>query len=269
MERAPVFATRALPSPISPYPEVLHLQIWYVGAMRSRRPPLFWKRKFEPIVIVTCVRWYVRLCLSLRGVEELMAERGLSVDHTTVWRWAQKYGPEIARRLQGKLKPKSSTWHMDETFIRIAGTWMYLFRAVDGHGETVDFYLSETRDREAAKIFLKRALSNPDNRPPYVLARDGLRSYPAAMRELQGEGHLRHQCRQHTRRYCNNRIESDHRHVKRRLRAMQGPRTKATAWALIQGIEAAQMIRKGQILGITRQNLHGQAWVFRSLLGLA
>src|SRR5215469_16072574 len=68
------------------------------------------------------------------------------------------------------------------------------------------------------------------------------------------------------RRYCNNQIESDHRAIKRRLRAMQGPRTKATAWAVIQGIEAAQMIRKGQVLGITRQNLHGQAWVFASLL---
>jgi transposase-like protein len=80
---------------------------------------------------------------------------------------------------------------------------------------------------------------------------------------------LRHTCRQRTGRYCNNRIESDHRHVKRRLRAMQGPRTAATAWAAIQGIEAAQMIRKGQVLGITRSNWRGQAWVFRSLLGVA
>ena len=171
------------------------------------------------------------------------------------------------RRLSGEVRRKSSTWHVDETFVRIAGRWMYLFRAVDGGGQTVDFYLSETRDREAAKLFLKRALGNPDNRPPHVFARDGLRSYPAAIRELQGEGQL-HRCRQRTRRYCNNRIESDHRHIKRRLRAMQGPRTKATAWAVIQGIEAAQMIRKGQILGITRRNLHGQAWAFAALLGV-
>src|SRR5215470_19730868 len=128
----------------------------------------------------------------------------------------------------------------------LPGEWMYLFRAVDSGGQTVDFYLSETRDREAAKIFLKRALANADNRPPGVFARDGLRSYPAAIRDLQGEGHLHVRCRQRTRRYCNNRIESDHRYVKRRLRAMQGPRTTTTAWAVIQGIEAAQMIRKGQ-----------------------
>ena len=193
-----------------------------------------------------------------------MAERGLSVDHTTVWRSVQAYSPEVYRGLAGEVKRKSSTWHMDESFVRITGRWMYPFRAVDSGGQTVDFYLSETRDREAATIFLKKALANGDNRPPCVFARDGLRSYPAAIRDLQREGELH--CRQRTRRYCNNRIESDHRHIKRRLRAMQEPRTTATAWAVIQGIEAAQMIRKGQVLGITRQNLHGQAWVFGALL---
>ena len=237
--------------------------------MGSCRPPLFWKRKFEPHVIVTCVRWYCRFCLSLRDLEELMAERGLAVDHTTIWRWTQHYGPEVLRRLQGEMKRKSSTWHMDETFVRIAGKQKYLFRAVDSHGQTVDFYLSETRDREAAKLFLQRAMTNPDNPPPGVFARDGLRRYPAAIRELQAEGRVRQHCRQRKRPYCNNRIESDHRHVKRRLRAMQGPRTTTTAWAAIQGIEAANMIRKGQVLGITRCNLHGQAWLFGALLGAA
>jgi transposase, IS6 family len=236
--------------------------------MKASRPPLFWKRKFEPLIIVTCVRWYLRFSLSLRDLEELMAERGLSVDHTTIWRWTQTYGPEVCRRLQRQLKRKSSPGHLDETYVRIAGRWMYLFRAVDSHAETVDFYLAETRDREAAKVFLKKALANPDNRPPQVFCRDGLRSYPAALRVLRAEGQIGLHCRQRTRRYCNNRIESDHRHVKRRLRAMQGPRTKATAWAVIQGIEAVQMIRKGQVLGITRGNLHGQAWVFGSLLAV-
>jgi IS6 family transposase len=106
-----------------------------------------------------------------------MAERGLTVDHTAIWRWTQTYGPEVYRRLQGEVKRESSTWHVDETFVRIVGKWIYLFRAVDAHGQTVDFYLSETRDREAAKIFLQKALANPDNRPPHVLATDGLGSY--------------------------------------------------------------------------------------------
>ena len=236
--------------------------------MDSCTAGLFRKRHFAAEIIVTCVRWYLRYSLSLRDVEELMAERGFSVDHTTIWRWTQAYAPEVQRRLRGQLKPKGSTWHIDETFVKIAGRWMYLFRAVDAIGQTVDFYLSETRDREAAKCFLQRALMNPDNRPPHVFARDRLRAYPAAIRELQNEGQLRRTCRHRTRLYANNRIESDHRHIKRRLRAMQGPRTVLTATAVIAGIETVQMIRKGQVLGITKANLHGQAWVFRALLGL-
>lgn len=105
-----------------------------------------------------------------------MMERGLSVDHTTIWRWTQRYAAEVQRRLRGQLKLKDSTWHIDETSVRIAGQWMYLFRVVDSGGQTVDFYLSDTRDREAAKCFLKRALVNPDNRPPHVFARDKLRA---------------------------------------------------------------------------------------------
>ena len=226
---------------------------------------MFRKRQFEPVIIVTCVRWYLRYPLSARDVECLIAERGLSVDHTTVWRWTQRYGPELNRQL----KRKSATWHMDETFVRVGGKQMYLFRAVDSYGQTVDFYLSTTRDREAAKLFLRKALANPDNRPPYVVATDGLRRYPAAIREMKGDGQIRITCRHRTRRYCNSRVESDHRHVKRRLRAMQWPRTTATAAAVIQGIEAANIIRKRQVLGITRHDLNGQAWVFGALLGVA
>jgi IS6 family transposase len=89
--------------------------------MTSRRPPLFHKRWFEPTVIVACVRFYLRFSLSLRDVKELMAERGLAVDHSSIWRWVQAYGPEVYRRLQGAVKRKSSNWHMDETFVRIGG----------------------------------------------------------------------------------------------------------------------------------------------------
>src|SRR5215469_15294618 len=139
---------------------------------------------------------------------------------------------------------------------------MYLFRAVDSHGQTVDFYLSEKRDRDAAKLFLQKALAHTDNPPPHVFARDGLRSYLAAVRELQAEGRMLQRCRPRTHRYGDSRIESDHRHIKRRLRAMQGPRTAATAWAVIQGIESAQMIRKG---ASARNHTAEPAW---TVLGL-
>ena len=127
--------------------------------MKSRRPTLFRKRWFKPTVIVTCGRSYLRFSLSLRDVRELMGERGLSVDHTSIWRWTQAYGPEVYRRLKGEVKRKSSTWHIDETLVHVSGRWLDLFRAVDIGGQTVNFYLSETRDREAAKVFLKRALA--------------------------------------------------------------------------------------------------------------
>src|SRR5262245_27357170 len=144
--------------------------------MKQRRPTLFRGRHFEPEVIVTCVRWYLRFSLSLRNVEELMRERGIIVDHTTVWRWCQTYGPVVYQRLKGNVKYKTTTWHMDETYVRVAGRWMYFFHAHDSHSNTVDFYLSETRDRQAAKTFLQKALSNPDNRSPRLLYMDGSRA---------------------------------------------------------------------------------------------
>src|ERR1700747_901219 len=116
--------------------------------MKSCRPPLFRKRQFEPVIIVTCVRWYCRFSLSLRDLKELMAERGLAVDHTTIWRWVQRSGREGYQPRRCQVKLKSSTWHMEETFVRIACRWLSLLRAVDSQGQTVDFYLSETRDRE-------------------------------------------------------------------------------------------------------------------------
>src|SRR5207244_11142686 len=124
-----------------------------------------------------------------------------------------------------------------------------LLHDLDRSGDTVDFYLSETRDREAAKTILQKALSNPHNRTPRVLCMDRCRIYPAAIRDLRAEGRLPPRCRRRTKRYANNRIESDHRNVKRRLRSMQGPRTMPTAHRVRQGIEAVHMSRNAQSLG--------------------
>ena len=112
--------------------------------MQGNRPAIFRGRHFEPEIIATCVRWYLRFSLSLRNVEEMMAERGLMVDHTTVWRWCQKYGPVIYHRLRGKLKYTTTTWHMDETYVRIAGRWVYLFR--EEPNDTPTIVLNRTTD---------------------------------------------------------------------------------------------------------------------------
>ena len=189
--------------------------------MKSARPALFRNRQFDPAVIVTCVRWYLRFSLSLRDVEDLMAERNLAVDHTTVWRWIQAYAPELRKRLQRQVKYKRATWFMDETYVRVAGRWMYLFRAVDNRGATIDFYLSETRDRDAAKRFLQVALANPDNRPPRVFSVDGNRSYGATIRDCAMTVSSPQAAATDAPDIGNNRIESDHRHVKRRWRAMR------------------------------------------------
>ena len=104
------------------------------------------------------VGWYLRFSLSYRDVEELLAERGLSVDHVTVWRWVQRYAPELDRRLRKRLKATNDSWRVDETYVRVKGKWVYLYRAVDSTGATIDFLLSAKRDAAAAERFLTKSL---------------------------------------------------------------------------------------------------------------
>jgi len=125
---------------------------------------LFKWRQFEPEVILLAVGWYLRFSLSYRDVEELLAERGLHADHVTVWRWVQRYAPEMERRLRSRLNSTNDSWRVDETYIRVKGKWVYLYRAVDSTGATIDFLLSARRDTVAAKRFLGKALGG-GNRP--------------------------------------------------------------------------------------------------------
>ena len=127
--------------------------------MTQRRPALFRGRHFEDVIILLCVRWYLRYSLSYRDLEEMMAERGLSVDHVTIWRWVQRYAPLLNQRLRGELRHPNRSWRVDETYVRVAGNWTYLYRAVDSAGDTIDFMLSPKRDLTAAKRVLRLALS--------------------------------------------------------------------------------------------------------------
>ena len=119
---------------------------------------LFKGRQFEPEVILLAIGWYLRFSLSYRDVEELLAERGLSVDHVTVWRWVQRYAPELERRLRRHLKPTNDSWRIDETYVRVKGKWVYLYRAVDSCGATIDFLLSAKRDSAMVERFLTKSL---------------------------------------------------------------------------------------------------------------
>jgi len=125
-------------------------------SMSTSRAELFKWRHFEPAVITCAVSWYLRFSLSYRNVEELLTERGLGADHTTVWRWVQRYAPILDQRCRRELKPTNGSWRVDETYVRVKGKWMYLFRAVDSAGATVDFLLGAHRDADAAKRFSRK-----------------------------------------------------------------------------------------------------------------
>ena len=130
------------------------------------RQLLFKWRQFEPEIIVCAIRWYLRYSLSYREVQELLAERGINVDHSTIWRWVQRYAPELELRQRPHLKPTNRSWRVGETYIRVKGEWCYLYRAVDSQGATVNFFLSAFRDRESAEILFRRALRH--GAPPPV-----------------------------------------------------------------------------------------------------
>ena len=153
--------------------------------MSNNRPALFRGRHFQDQIIVLCVRWYLRYSLSYRDVQELMAERGLSVDHTTVWRWVQRYAPILNQRIRREVRHPNRSWRIDETYIRMAGRWVYLYRAVDSCGETIEFMLSPKRDLVAAKHFLQLALWRAGQVRPRVINVDGHPAYATAISELK------------------------------------------------------------------------------------
>src|ERR671920_951809 len=126
--------------------------------MAAGRPELFRGRHFQDEIIILCVRWYLRYGLSYRDLEEMMAERGLSVDHSTVWRWVQKYAPEINRRMRPHLRMSGTSYRLDETYVKVGSEWKYLYRAVDSTGQTIEFMLSAKRDVSAAKRFFKKLM---------------------------------------------------------------------------------------------------------------
>ena len=212
---------------------------------------LFKWRQFEPKVILLAVGWYLRFSLSYRDVEELLQERGISVDHVTLWRWVQKYAPELEKRLRKRLKAANDSWRVDETYVRVKGQWRYLYRAVDSSGATLDFLLSAKQDAQAAKRFLAKALGRQNHPAPRVIHTDGHGAYPPAVARLKDEGALDENCRHRVGRYLNNLVEQDHRAIKRRVKASQHFRSFWGAWRTLAGYEAVAMIRKGQASGFS------------------
>src|ERR1041385_6945500 len=191
---------------------------------------------------------------------------GRLVGHSTIWRWVDRFAPELERRLRPHLQPRIPVWRVDETYVRVAGEWTYLYRAVDGRGATVEFYLTRTRDVESAKLFLRKAMADQRLLPPVMMVTDGNPTYPIAVRELQREKKLPLSCRLRISHSENNLIEQDHRGIQRRADAKQHFRSFGGATHTIAGYEAMHMVRKGQVSEGKRGDAVAQAQFVHQLL---
>jgi putative transposase len=195
-------------------------------------------------IILTCVRWYLAYPLSYRQVEELMEERGVSVDHATINRWVLKYSPQLEATFHRRKRPVGRSWRMDETYIRIKGEWRYLYRAVDKTGQTIDFLLTEHRDTEAALRFLRQATGR--HGIPETITINGSDANEAAIKRYN-ESYGTHIIIRQVK-YLKNVVEQDHRAVKRVMRPMLGFKSFGAAQDTLVGIELMHMIKKRQLM---------------------
>ena len=232
-------------------------------------PVLFKWKHFQPEIILLNVRWYCRYAMSYRDLEEMMAERGLSVDHSTINRWVLQYGPELDQRCRRHLRPTNDSWKVDETYVKVKGEWKYLYRAVDSSGQTLDFMLSAKRDAKAAKRFLKKALKARHTETPRVINVDKNAAYPAATNDLKTEKTLPEETELRPVKYLNNMIEQDHRRIKRLVKPGLGFGSFNTARRTLKGYKAMAMIRKGQIQNVDQGDMTGQISFIHQIFGIA
>jgi IS6 family transposase len=199
----------------------------------------------------------------------MMRERGLSVDHTTVWRWVQIYAPEINKRMRPHLKMSGASYRLDETYVKVGTEWKYLYRAVDSAGDTIEFMLSAKRDVSAAEHFFKKLMRADHRGLPFTIGTDKHASYPEAFAASFREKVLPPDCKLRRVKYLNNVIERDHRAIRRRWRACQCFRSFHTAERALEGIESLHMMRKGQVKRLDGRDAVGQAKFVASLFGVA
>jgi IS6 family transposase len=226
-------------------------------------------RQFAAEVILWAVRWYLMFPVSYRDLELMLQDRGVSVDHTTIFRWIQAYAPELEKRIRPHLRPTNGSWRVDETYIRVKGRWTYLYRAVDSRGQTIDFLLSAKRDAAAAKRFFRKALSQPHTVNPRIITVDKNPAYPKAIAEMKADAELWRFSRLRRVKFLNNIVEQDHRRVKRLTRPGLGFGSFWTARRTLAGFEAMAMIRKGQVQDIGGGDIRAQAAFITGLFQLA
>ena len=227
-----------------------------------------WKH-FEAEIILWGVRWYLSYPISYRNLQEMMTERGLTISHTTLYRWVQQYAPQLQKKIKLHLKQTNGSWRCDETYVKIKGVWHYLYRAVDSQGNTLDWILSPKRDRKAAKKFFKKVLSNDHCKTPHSITTDKNAAYPLAMTELQKERRLPKHCKHQQIKYLNNVQEQDHRFIKRLVKNNQWFQSFQTAENTLAGYETMHMIRKGQVRFLAKNKPVAQKHFIEKLFGIA
>jgi transposase-like protein len=193
---------------------------------------------FPPDVMVLAVRWHLRFGLSYRDVEELLAERGIEVDHVTVYRWVQRFTPLLAEAARPCRHDVGDRWQVDETYVKVAGQWRYVYRAIDQFGQVIDVFVASRRDLRAARRFFEQAIGATKHTPVEVVT-DRAPMYPAVLDELLPAAWHR------TDQYANNRVEADHGRLKSRLRPMRGLKQDHSARVVIAGHGFVQNLRRG------------------------
>jgi transposase-like protein len=207
--------------------------------------------------------------ISYRDLALMLRDRGVEVDHTTIFRWIQTYAPEIEKRIRPHLRPSNGSWRVDETYVKVKGRWTYPYRAVDSRGQTIDFLLSAKRDAEAAKRFFRKALNQPHTADPRTITVDKNPAYPKAVAELKADGELWRSARLRQAKFLNNVIEQDHRRPKRLVRPGLGFGGFHTARRTLAGYEAMAMIRKGQVRKVGGRDMQAQATLIAELFEVA
>ena len=212
-------------------------------------------RQFPGEIILMAVRWYLRYPLSFEHVSELLAERGIKVDRSCIWRWVQVYAPELNKRCLPPLKSTNKSYRVDETYIEVKGKEKYLYRAVDSTGQTIDFLLTAKRDTAAAKRFFRKMFRNPANPTPRVINVDKNAAYPPAIKALKQEGVLPCRVRLRQCKFLNNIVEQSHRNVKKRTWLAKSYKRFHSAWRTLEGIETMEMIRKGRVRWVAKKDV--------------
>jgi IS6 family transposase len=208
---------------------------------RQNQPPVdrsaFTGYRFPPDVIMLAVRWYLRYGLSYRDVEELLVERGIEVDHVTIHRWVQRFTPLLIDAARPCRRPVGGRWFVDETYVKVAGKWRYVYRAVDEQGQVIDVFVSPRRNIPAARTFFTAALTGHGE--PEEVITDLAQALETVIEELIPDAF------HNTEQYANNRVECDHGGLKARLRPMRGLKTDRTASVVSRGHAFIQNLRRG------------------------